>query len=54
MFKTTFQKEEPKIPPKKLKYCDFKKFTFTNIQSVLTSKLNSLDSNEYYTFENIS
>ena len=45
--KTKIQEEEPKI----LIYRDFKKFTYTNFQSELKSKLNSRNSYQYYTSE---
>ena len=45
--KTKIQEEEPKI----LIYRDFKKFTYTNFQSELKSKLNSRNSYQYYTPE---
>ena len=47
MFKTTFQKDEPKA----LIYCDFIKFKYTSFQSELISKLNSRGSDEYCTSE---
>ena len=47
MLKIIFKKEEPQI----LIYHDFKKFTFTNFQSELISKLSSRNSYEYCTFE---
>ena len=47
MLKIIFKKEEPKI----LIYHDFKKFTFTNFQSEIISKLSSRNSYEYCTFE---
>ena len=48
MLKKKYQKEKPKIL---IIYCDFKKFTYTNLQPELISKLKSYNLYEYYTLK---